>query len=269
MLPWSREFTWDAGHLLFFGALYAVLATIAASLFVATRRALRQSASRAAWPLEFAALPVSARCCRHQLTGESPGRVCANGFDCRSCAHHRSIETLRRTEGTRLPEDPLESLESRRFYHRGHTWARIERNGTVTVGLDGLARHLLGTPEQIELPQAGARLEVNGTLGWVTTRRVRVRLLSPVEGTLVGVTGTGLGFRLRVQPEPTLDVRHLLAGPEAKLWALRELERLQLALRPAGTRAALADGGELVPDVGAAVDRRAYDQVLGDLFLEA
>ena len=32
MFPWSPEFVWDAGHVAFFGALYSVLAAIAATL---------------------------------------------------------------------------------------------------------------------------------------------------------------------------------------------------------------------------------------------
>ena len=40
MFPWSPEFTWDACHLVFFGALYSVLATIAGALGVAAWRAL-------------------------------------------------------------------------------------------------------------------------------------------------------------------------------------------------------------------------------------
>jgi len=38
--------------------------------------------------------------------------------------------------------------------------------------------------------------------------------------------------------------------------------------RPARGRAALADGGELVDDVGAALPRDRYDALLGDMLLE-
>ncbi len=89
MFPWSPEFAWDATHLVFFGALYSVLATIATALALAGWRAW--GAARGgrvpalAWHADFADLPASARACRHQLTGEAPGRVCENAFDCRRC----------------------------------------------------------------------------------------------------------------------------------------------------------------------------------------
>ena len=80
MFPWSPEFVWDAGHIVFFGALYSVLATVAGSLAFAAWRA-RDDARRGravaiAWHGEFEELPTSARACRHQLTGEAPGRAC-------------------------------------------------------------------------------------------------------------------------------------------------------------------------------------------------
>ncbi len=43
-------------------------------------------------------------------------------------------------------------------YHRGHTWALPEEDGTVRVGLDDFARRLLGSAKEIHVPQSGAWL---------------------------------------------------------------------------------------------------------------
>jgi hypothetical protein len=79
MFPWSPEFKWDAYHAAFFGALYSVIATVAGTLAFAAWRAWRDArsgrAAAIAWHGDFAELPRSARPCRHQLTGEAPGRV--------------------------------------------------------------------------------------------------------------------------------------------------------------------------------------------------
>jgi hypothetical protein len=274
MFPWSPEFALDTAHVVFFGALYGVVATMALALGVAAWRARRDAregrGSALAWHVAFADLPRAARACRHALTGEAPGRCCENAFDCRSCGEHRGFELLRTRQaagpgpdtgglGFELPLD--------RFYHRGHTWARLERDGSVTVGLDGVARRLVGTPERIEAPAPGTRLRVNDALFHVRSRGSEVRLLCPVDGTLVSTRGEGASLTLRVDPGGVLDVRHLLSGAEARAWALRELERLQRAFGPAG-QAALADGGELVDDVGAALPRGQHDALLGDLLLE-
>lgn len=275
MFPWSPEFIWDTGHIIFFGALYSVLATIATAFGVASWRAFRdQRTGRAfaiAWHADFEELPRSARACRHNLTGEAPGRTCGNGFDCRSCSAHPEFEALRAQQAR--PADAEEvhlgvELPLDRHYHRGHTWVRAEKDGTVTVGLDEIARRLLGTPDKVELPAVGERLREQGPLARLRSRGSEVRLLAPVDGTVSAVVGSGSDFTLRVAPSSPLDTCHLLAGGEARVWAMRELERLQRAIAPAGVGPALADGGELVADVGAALPRDRYDAVVGEMFLE-
>ena len=273
MFPWSREFVWDAGHVAFFGALYSVLATVAGTLAFAAWRAWRDAregrATAIAWHGDFEEMPRSARPCRHQLTGEAPERTCGNGFDCRRCADHARFEALRQASG---PAEPAAhfgfALPLDRLYHRGHTWVKPEPDGTLTVGLDDLARRLVGTPERVELPAAGERVEVNGPAGRLRTRGREVRVLSPVDGKVVEVCGEGAAFTLRVDPGHTADLRHLLSGDEVRAWALRELERLQGALGSTELGAALADGGELVEDVGAVLPSDRYDAILGEMLLE-
>jgi Glycine cleavage H-protein len=273
MFPWSPEFAWDAYHVLFFGAFYGVLATVAGSLALAVWRARRDAregrAAAIAWHGGFAELPAAGRACRHQLTGEAPGRICENGFDCRRCAEHRRLEALRLGATAVDATDRFGfDLPLDRLYHRGHTWVRPEPDGTLSVGLDDFARRLVGTPERMALPEPGTRLQVNGPAARLTTRGNDVRVLSPVEGTVVEVSGAGAGFTLRIDPGGPSELRHLLSGAEARAWALRELERLQRALGPSGLGAALADGGELVSDLGAALPHGRYDALLGEVLLD-
>jgi hypothetical protein len=274
MFPWSPEFVWDAGHILFFGALYSVLLAIAGALGVAGWRVLQQQRAghrdAIVWHADFDDLLRSARSCRHDLTGEAPGRVCETGFDCRRCTEHPALELLRASLAQpATPSAPLGiDLPPDRLYHRGHTWVRPEPDGSVTVGLDDLARRLLGTPDEVQLPEVGAHLHEHAPLVRVRRRASDVRLLSPLDGTVLAVEGAGTGFVLRLAPRAANGTRHLLGGSEARVWALRELERLQRALAPAGMGPALADGGELVADVGAVVPAERYDALLGEMLLE-
>lgn len=275
MFPWSPEFIWDTGHVVFFGALYSVLAAIAGGLAVAGWRSSRAQraghADELAWHADFADLPRSARACRHCLTGEAPGRVCDRGFDCRTCVQHPALERLRACQAEPASVEPLPlglELPSDRLYHRGHTWVRPEADGSVSVGLDDMARRLVGTPDSVELPAVGDVLREHAALVRLQAHGSEARLLAPVAGTVLAVEGAGAAFTVRLAPIAALDSRHLLCGREAQLWTLRELERLQRALAPAGTVPALADGGELVADVGDAVPRERYDALLGEMFLE-
>ena len=108
MFPWSPDFVWDTGHLVFLVALCAVLAAIGTSLVLAARRGLlrvrRGRVAGAAWHAEFAELPGSVRACRHQITGEAPERLCEKAFDCRRCVEHELLEAKRERPAARAPE---------------------------------------------------------------------------------------------------------------------------------------------------------------------
>ena len=69
-----------------------------------------------------------------------------------------------------------------RFYHRGHTWAHPEADGTVTIGLDDLGRRLMGVPDAVRLPAPGTRIQTNGTAFHVSQARRRYRACWPAGG---------------------------------------------------------------------------------------
>ena len=156
-----------------------------------------------------------------------------------------------------------------RYYHRGHTWARPEANGTLTIGLDDLGRRLLGQPDAIELPGPGAHIEANGTAFRLRKREADVRVLSPVDGEVVETGGMDRPYLLRVKPSGEFfDLRHLLSGWEVRPWLLREMERLQLALTMEGAQPSLADGGVPVADIARSYPQADWDAVCGEMFLE-
>jgi len=156
-----------------------------------------------------------------------------------------------------------------RLYHRGHTWAHPEEDGTATIGLDDLGKRLLGAPDSVRLPQPGARIEANGTAFEVRKRDAAIAVLSPVDGEVVETGGPDSDWYLRVKPEVDGEpaYRHLLRGAEIRPWLLREMERLQLALTAEGAAPTLADGGVPVADIAAAYPEADWDAVCGEMFL--
>jgi hypothetical protein len=98
-----------------------------------------------------------------------------------------------------------------------------------------------------------------------------LRLLSPVDGTVVETGSLEAGWLYRIAPPAGgLDTRHLLSGAEVRPWILREVERLQRVLAPedAGIGPALADGGTPVEDLSAAIPEAEWDRAFGEMFLE-
>jgi hypothetical protein len=276
MLPWIYGFHWNAGHIIFLGAFYCVLTAIAVTVFAAarrTRRALLQHrVEEIGWHEDFHELPARDRVCRHVLTGEFQSRECPHAFDCRQCETHAKLIQRHPVAPPDQPEEDLFGMAFPldRFYHRGHTWAHPEPDGTVTVGLDELGSRLLGTPDAVELPPPGTYVEANGTAFHVRKRDAHVRVLSPVDGEVMETGGADRGWYLKVRPmamgEPAF--RHLLRGAEIRPWLMREMERLQLALVSEGAAPTLADGGEPVADIAASYPKADWDAVCGEMFLE-
>lgn len=277
MLPGIYEFAWDEGHIIFLGIFYSVVIVVLTTVVIALLRAIRHARTRnaelALWHADFEDLPARDRRCRYELTGEVASRACENCFDCRHCADHpHFVAAAASAVAATAPQSDTVAgfaLPSDRLYHRGHTWVREEADGTMTIGLDDLGAHLMGTPDAAELPRIGARLVANGTAWKATKRDVTVRVMSPIEGELLAIGGEGDDWILRLRPEgERADTRHLLSAAEARPWMLREVERLQLALATDLVGAALADGGVPVDDLASVIPPDKLDDVCGMLFLE-
>jgi hypothetical protein len=281
MFPWVYGFTWDVGNVLFLGIFFSVVAVIAGTVTLAVVRTRRDHAIRAhetiQWQVDFHDLPQTLRTCRHELTGELMRRTCPNGFDCRVCDVHRHLlqramdaapagtkrDASRPTfvAGFQMPLD--------RLYHRGHTWVRLEADGTATVGLDDFAARMFGTPEKVDLPSVGAQVHVNRS-GWKMRHHDSiVRVLSPLDGTVIETGGPEQGWYLKVRPlTATLDTRHLLHGEEVYCWIAGEIERVGRLLEPAQPVPTMADGGELVTDPVVSAPDADWEGIWSEVFLE-
>lgn len=274
MFPGIDGFHWTPTHIIFLSVFFLVLITIvttAASAVWRTRQDFRgRRAADLCWQADFAELPESERRCRHELAGRVISRTCDNAFDCRHCTKYPQFAVLPATGNAQtLGLD----YSADRYYHRGHTWVQPMGDGTVLVGLDELAIHLIGTPDSMKMPELGKEIQLNQTAWRMKKNGNDIQVRAPIEGTVVSVGGPDQGWYLKIRPR--LDVnapttlRHLLRGPEVHGWLAREMERLQLQLRKPDTPPALADGGMLLPDLMDAVPDANWDEVLADTFLRA
>jgi hypothetical protein len=193
-------------------------------------------------------------------------RTCPNAFDCRHCAENPRFAALpagvaAHTYGLSYPPN--------RFYHRGHAWVHPEEDGTLTVGLDDLAGHVIGKPDSVELPKPGSEMSLNGP-GWrIRKNGVDLQVRAPIEGTVIDTGRPDWGWYLRLRPHGAPDFRHLLTGPEVSGWLSRELEGLQLQLTGPELGPSLADGGILTDGLMDALPDVDWDSALAGTFLEA
>ncbi|HVN48530.1 MAG TPA: hypothetical protein VMU30_06865 [Bacteroidota bacterium] len=278
MFPFIYGFQWNVGTVIFLGLFFFVAIIIGVTLIASmlrTRRAMRtRSIDAIRWEIDFHDLPISARACRHELSGELPQRTCDNGFDCRSCPFHAQCLAQQATTPETISSPSFEtiygfSLPSDRMYHRGHTWIKREDDGTFTIGLDDFAQRLMSSPDSIELPSVGTTLELNGKAWNMKKGDSSLRILSPLDGVVLAA-GNGLeGWFLKIKPVASIvNTNHLLNAHEAALWIRREFDRLQNLLSDHTLGATLADGGTPIPDFIAAYPDKNWDKIYCDLFLE-
>lgn len=77
-------------------------------------------------------------------------------------------------------EKNLKFLES-------HEWARIEDDGTVTVGISNHAQELLGDIVFVELPEAGSNIEIKASVAVVESVKAASDVYTPISGEVMEV----------------------------------------------------------------------------------
>jgi glycine cleavage system H protein len=112
-------------------------------------------------------------------------------------------------------------------YARTHEWARLEQDGTVTVGITDFAQEALGDVVFVEHPEIGRALEPSDEAGVVESVKAASDIYSPVAGTVVAVNEAledapeqvnqdpyGEGWFFRIEPADPAELDELM-DPEA------------------------------------------------------
>ncbi|MDQ3288355.1 MAG: glycine cleavage system protein GcvH [Pseudomonadota bacterium] len=70
---------------------------------------------------------------------------------------------------------------------KSHEWARVEDDGSVTVGISDHAQGLLGDLVYVELPNVGDRIEAGNACAVVESVKAASDVYAPVTGTVISV----------------------------------------------------------------------------------
>ena len=70
-------------------------------------------------------------------------------------------------------------------YLESHEWAKIEDDGTVTVGISDHAQELLGDIVFVELPQVGSSVAKQADVAVVESVKAASDVYSPVSGEII------------------------------------------------------------------------------------
>ncbi|KRP81395.1 glycine cleavage system protein GcvH [Pseudomonas lactis] len=72
-------------------------------------------------------------------------------------------------------------------FAESHEWARLEADGTVTVGISDHAQEALGDVVFVELAEVGANFEAQGQAGVVESVKAASDIYSPIAGEVIAV----------------------------------------------------------------------------------
>lgn len=108
-------------------------------------------------------------------------------------------------------------------YAASHEWARLEEDGTVTIGISDHAQDALGDVVYVEHPEVGQPVAAQSEAGVVESVKAASDIYAPITGTVVAVNETledtpelvnqdpyGDGWFFRVEPDNAADLAELL-----------------------------------------------------------
>jgi glycine cleavage system H protein len=127
------------------------------------------------------------------------------------------------------------------YYEAEHAWARVEDDGTVTVGMDEFYAKNTGDVLSIDLPDEGDEVEQGETCGKIQSAKWIGKIHSPVAGeileineelegnsTLINTDPYGEGWIMKIQPSNLDDdLANLIHGDRVEEWLKGEIERLE------------------------------------------
>lgn len=105
-------------------------------------------------------------------------------------------------------------------YLATHEWGRLEKDGTVVIGITDFAVEQLNDLTFVDLPEKGDKVEKGSAFGEIESVKAVSDLISPVSGKVVAVNDTvssddfsalkkdafGAGWLIKVKPDNAKDL---------------------------------------------------------------
>lgn len=112
-------------------------------------------------------------------------------------------------------------------YASSHEWARLEEDGTVTVGITDHAQDALGDVVFVELPEVGSALAAGDDAGVVESVKAASDIYAPVGGEVIAVNEQledepetvntdpyNDGWFFKLQPGDTAELEQLMSAED-------------------------------------------------------
>ena len=237
-----------------------------------------KKASLTLWKDRLKSLPITKRPCIHHLKNRIEFRSCTNEYRCGNCDFDQYFNDQYSVHAAVNQVDVLEVMGFRipqgYYFHRGHTWIRIEENSSVRVGVDDFALRLMGPLDRIDAPLVGKVVEQGRPDISAVRGSNRANLLSPVsgivtainsrvreEGSLANQDPYSKGWVMRVQADRMRqDLKNLMIHRETGDYIEVQVRRLHDVIEETAGPLA-ADGGCLGDDIFGSMPQLGWERL--------
>lgn len=223
-------------------------------------------------------------------------RLCDREFDCDRCLVDRAlregsapppkeamIEPARIASTAAAPSISGLRFSRASFYHPSHLWVRVEEGGSVRIGIDDLARRLLGSVEEIAVPPTETQLRLEQKALSFRGEAGTIDLPMPISGTVLARNEDLLADpgKLRRAPHQEVwlvrarpnrlqdDLSGLFYGHRVVAWLREEFEKIRdrILAAQAVEVGSLPDGGSLDASILDSLDPKIRSLLVQDLLL--
>lgn len=171
------------------------------------------------------------------------------------------------------------------FYTPGHTWYKMNHDGSVTIGLSELVHKMVGEIDAVETPADEAELQTGDTLITLIQGENRISIKSPLAGRITMLNPAlawapdhylaesySDGWICKMEPvTDTLPVKVAMIGQGALDWMKDEIRRFTEVIHgqmsaKAGLAHSMLDGGQLPEGVMTELDGDIWQAVEKEMF---
>jgi len=127
------------------------------------------------------------------------------------------------------------------YFDKSHTWAFMEKNGTVRIGIDDFLQHVTGPVTRIKMKTRGEKITKGDPLLSIIQNGKQLTIYAPVSGTIISYNETlntestminsspySDGWIYMIDPSNWLrEIQFMIRGDKFSAWLSSEFSRLK------------------------------------------
>jgi len=230
------------------------------------------------WKEKLNSMPLSKKPCIHHMKGRIEFRSCTNEYRCGNCDFDQYFNDQYSVHAVINPVSVLNvsgfNVPQGYYFHRGHTWVKMEDDSSVRVGIDDFALRLMGPLDNIEAPLMGKKVMRDEASIFVKRGEHRAAIQSPISGVVMAINPElrergslansspySDGWVMKVEPDNIRDeLKYLMINRETDKFITEQADMLyNLVEEVSGPLA--ADGGDFTDDIFGGLPQLGWERL--------